>query len=246
MSYTFLIADDERPARNYLKNLITDVTPQVTILEASSADDARTILSKSHIDILFLDVKLPGEDGMQLLSSLKQRSFELIVTAACSEYAIHAIKEDAVDYLLKPLKITEFNAALDKALHRLRFPRISEVQKKREKALRQTLTIHTHSGTKFAPIKHIIYIQADNTYTNLHMANGEKITTTRPIIKLEDTLDKMLFFRIHKSYIINISHFTALASGNGGAVHMDNGVRLPVSRYRLKAFTEFISENAAM
>ncbi|GAA4468551.1 LytTR family DNA-binding domain-containing protein [Nemorincola caseinilytica] len=248
MPYTFLVVDDERLNRSYIRNLITDLEPNAVIHEARSAAAARDLLASENIDILFLDIKMPGEDGMQFLSTLEERVFELVITTAYSEYAIKAIKEGAIDYLLKPVKITEFKEALYKAIKR-REQAISLTSNRQvnelETALNHTITIHTHKGTKFAMVKHIVYIQADNTYTTIFMSNGEKIITTRPIIKFEETLDNRLFFRIHKSYIINCYHFKEHISKNGDIAAMDNGARLAISRYRLKAFLEFI-QNATL
>lgn len=246
MPYTFLVVDDERLNRSYIRNLITDHEPDALIHEARSAAAARELMAAENIDVLFLDIKMPEEDGMQFLATLKERDFELIITTAYSEYAIKAIKEGAIDYLLKPVKITEFKEALYKAIKR-RDKVLSETTEKQvnelDTALNHTITIHTHKGTKFAMVKHIVYIQADNTYTTIFMSNGEKIITTRPIIKFEETLDNRLFFRIHKSYIINCYHFKEHISKNGDIAAMDNGARLTISRYRLKAFLEFIQNN---
>jgi two-component system, LytTR family, response regulator len=246
MSYTFLVVDDERLARSYMRNLIIDFEPKSVIHEAKSATAARDILEREQVDILFLDVKMPGENGMQFLGKLTERDFELVVTTAYTEYAINAIKEGAIDYLLKPIKITEFKEALYKAI-RLRERHqdmgTNSTANELTAALNHTITIHTHRGTQFALVKHIIYIEAQNTYTTIYMAGGEKIITTRPIIKFEELLNKKLFFRIHKSYIINTYHFREILSQNGDNAAMDNGTKLPISRYRLKAFTEFIQNN---
>lgn len=246
MPYNFLVVDDERLSRSYIRNLLLDFEPESAIYEARSAVEARQTLDSVKIDVLFLDISMPEVSGMQLLADLPNRNFELIFVTAYSEYAIQAIKEGARDYLLKPIKIPEFKEALYKVLEHIKSERgrspvtgMTEI----EEALNQTLSIHTQRGTKFALIKHTVYIQADNTYTTIFLSGGEKIITTRPIIKFEEMLDTRLFYRIHKSYIINTYHFKEHISHNGDIALMDNGARLPVSRYRLKAFLEFLKNN---
>lgn len=244
MSYTFLVVDDERLSRSFMRNLITDFEPGAVVHEARSAAVAREILGTNSIDVMFLDIKMPEEDGMQFLGAIPERNFELIFTTAWSEYAIKAIKQGALDYLLKPIKITEFKDTLQKAIKKIKERSLTAgINQELESALNHIITIHTHRGTKFAHVKNIIYIQADNTYTTLFMTGGEKIITTKPIIRFEETLNKKLFFRIHKSYIINAYHFKEHIFNNGDVAIMNDGCKLPISRYRQKAFLEFIQSN---
>lgn len=244
MPYTFLIVDDEQLSRSYVRNLILDCEHDATIYDARSVSDALPILSTKKIDVLFLDIKMPDSDGFDLLSAITERNFELIFITAYSNYAIKAIREGALDYLLKPIRITEFKAALYKAIGTIKAKESTTKITPTEKLLNHTLTFNTHAGTKFALVKHIIYIQADNTYSIIVLAGGERIVTTWPIKKLEASLSTKLFFRIHKSFIINIYHFKEHNSAHGDIAVMDNGKKLAISRYRLKAFIDFVANNS--
>jgi two-component system LytT family response regulator len=246
MGYQFLIVDDEKLNRSFIKNLILDFEPQSTVFDAKSVAAAKQILENNEIDILFLDIKMPEADGFDLLKLFPVRNFELIFVTAYSEYAINAIREGAQDYILKPIKIPEFQKALYRVIDKLKRKALLHSAPEAtptEKLLNSTITIKTQKGTNFVQLKHIIYVQADNTYTTLHLSGGEKVITTKPIIKYEEMLDPKLFFRIHKSYIINLSHFKEHISMNGDWALMDNGIKLTISRYRLKHFLDFLKEN---
>ena len=242
MSFSFLIVDDERLSRNYIRDLVLEFEPTANILEAKSAKIARPILESGSVDILFLDVRMSEMNGFELLNSISHRNFELVFITAFSEYAIKAIREGACDYLLKPIKKIDFKETLDRAI------------KKRKVALEKNgvnefsagnylshkLTLNHQQGLKLVTLKDIIYLKADNTYTIIFLSNGEKITTSKPIYKFEQMLHAPWFFRIHKSYIINTAHFKEYISKDGGIALMHNGDKLFISRYRLNEFLELI------
>ncbi len=246
MNLSVLIVDDERLSRNYISDLIQEFEPGFTIYEANNAKTARPILEEREIDMLFLDIRMSGTDGFGLLDSLSRKSFELIFITAYSEYAIKAIKAGAADYILKPIRKTEFCETLKKVAAKRK-----QAISCREQSIREVVTndsylnnkmvINDHQGMRFVTLKDIIYLKADNTYTALLLTNNEKITTSKPINRYEEKLDSRWFFRIHKSHIINMHHFRQYISRDGGMALMDNGEKLCISRYRLSQFLHLIS-----
>ena len=236
----FLIVDDERLSRNYIKDLLEEFMPDATVLETRSAEGAQAILSEGAVDVLLLDIKMPGMDGFELLQSLNEKNFELIFITAHSHYAIQAIRQDACDYLLKPVKKTDFRDMLFRVIERREKAkeRIHNKSSATDNYLEQKLTINHQQGTNFIRLKDILYLKANNTYTTLYLVTGQKITTSKPINRFEASLSSDWFFRIHKSFIINTSHFKEYLSANGNFAVMNNGDRLYISRYRLAAFLE--------
>jgi two-component system LytT family response regulator len=239
-NYIFLVVDDEHLSRSYIKDLLNEFVPGATILEARSAGAARSILEEGCVDVLLLDIRMPGMDGFALLETLPDRDFELVFVTAHSHYAIDAIKQDASDYLLKPIKKTLFRDMLFRVLERRRKSKQSHNGNNDEtmQYLHGKLVINHQQGMNFIRFPEILYFKANNTYTTIYLTTGQKITTSRPISKYESSLNPEWFFRIHKSYIINIAHITEYISTNGNIAAMDNGDKLYISRYRLPAFLE--------
>ncbi len=246
MEYSFLIVDDEMLSRSYIRDLLNEFIPGSLIWEASSAKIAKSIIEEEQIDILFLDIKMPGTDGFELLDSLSGKDFELIFITAFSEYAIKAIKKDACDYLLKPIKKGDFKISIQKAVERR-----SKTLENRKAVNTQTinhylenkLSINHQNGMKWVTLKDIIYLKADNTYTTIFLAGGEKITTSKPINRFETRFDQNWFFRVHKSYIISLLHLKEYLSKDSSVALMDNGDKIYISRYRLNHFLEILKNS---
>lgn len=243
MTYSILIVDDERLSRDYVRDLVTEIQPDATVFEAESADEAIPILENESIDILFSDIEMPGTNGLDLLKSVTNRDFELIYVTAYSQYAIQAIKEGASDYVLKPIKKTEFRSTFEKALERRsRILETNSINGSRPEYLSNRLIISHQQGIKFITLRDIVYLEASNTYTTIVLQSGEKIITSKPINRFERKLSSHWFFRIHKSHIINIYHFKEYLSKDGDVAVMDNGDKLFISRYRLVAFLKLAED----
>ncbi len=246
MQLKFLVVDDEKLSRSYVTSLLRELAPRSVIVEAASGKAALPHLEELKPDVLFLDIQMPEMDGFEFLSNARQRDFELVFVTAYSQYAINAIKEGAIDYVLKPIKKSEFKETLARVIAKVEEKRVTTTTEDWavDPYLRNKLKLSHHQGIKFAMLQNIIYFRADNSYTTLYMSNGEKITTTKPIHQFERALDPKWFFRIHKSYLINFYHFKEYISRQGSTVLMSNGDKLMLSRYRLKDFLSVIRNSA--
>lgn len=112
-----LIVDDELPAQKVLAGLLTEYCPSVTISGiARSAEEARQFLRSQSIDLLFLDVNMPNENGFDLLNSIEQEGVTVVFVTGNQEYALRALKASAADFLLKPVDIDELKLAVKKYL----------------------------------------------------------------------------------------------------------------------------------
>lgn len=118
MALTALVVDDEKLSRHYIRAMIAEARPDVDIVEADTAERALSALASGPVDVLFLDIMMPGADGFDLLDRLEHRDFELVFITAYNQFAIQAIKQGAVDYLLKPIKKSDFVAMLNDVLAR--------------------------------------------------------------------------------------------------------------------------------
>lgn len=243
MPLHILIVDDERLSRSYLHDLVREFEPDATVSLAASGEEALEIIEAGDIDLLFLDIRMPGMDGFTLLTRMPHRNFELVFITAHSEHAIQAIKEGAIDYLLKPVRKSDFKEMLARVTQRRKATLELQQQAARtEDPLAQKLSLNHQQGMHVIALRDISYLKADNSYTTLFLRDGRKITTSRAMLRFEESLPQPWFFRIHKSYIINVAELKAFSSKDGDVAVMNNGDRLYISRYRLPQFLNIIRE----
>lgn len=248
MPYRFLIVDDEQLSRQFIRKLIHEYIPDAEILEAKNARLAKPLLKEGNIDFLFLDIQMPEISGLELLDDFALPDFELIFITAHSQYAIEAIKKGASDYLLKPVNKKEFKAMLDKVI---------EIRERKRRLITDKDTIHAAmqhyrsgkimvsymGGIKFIPLSEIIYLRAKNSYTEIYQVSHIKTIVSRPISSFDQALNDYWFFRIHKSYIVNVNHVTEYLYAEGRIILQPGNIKLPLSRHRQKEFIEKINRH---
>jgi two-component system LytT family response regulator len=246
-----LIIDDEEFARENLKMIIDDFCPEIQVAGlAGSAKEARKMVEELNPELVFLDIMMPGEDGFSFLQSLEGRSFQVIFTTAFREYALKAIKESAIDYLEKPIDIDELKKAVEKAvkLHaekkntRLSDDRITKILQ--EIALTNNVektVIPTRDGLAVVKNTDIVHLEASENYTTLFCVGGKKYVSSKSIKAFEDKLDPNMFFRVHKSHIINIAHhLKEFNRTDGNIAVLSDGSQIPVARRKLQEFLDKI------
>lgn len=243
-----LIVDDEKFCRDNLKILLSDYCPEVAEIElASSATEARERLGSYEPDILFLDIMMPRENGFELLESISSKPKSIVFTTAHNEYALEAIKAEALDYLEKPINIDDLQGAVSKASKRL-----SEMSNP-EDIVRQVLkgisrksddekiAIPMREGFELIAVKDIVHLEASESYTLIYLSNGKRIVSSKNIKVYEEKLDQSIFFRTHKSHIINVKHHLLRFSRiDGNSAVMSNDKYVPISRRKLQSFLEEI------
>ncbi|MGV3598703.1 MAG: LytR/AlgR family response regulator transcription factor [Bacteroidota bacterium] len=236
-----LIVDDEPKSRDVLSLLLSDYFPEITIAgEAGSVTEAIDLLNKQHINLLFLDVEIPGGTGFTILEKVKYYNFKVIFTTSFSQYAIKAIRFAALDYLLKPIGIEEFKEAVNKAIFYTRNDGFSQLQAMYEnlriKKL-QKLALPTLDGFEITEVDDIEYFEASNNYTNVFFIDGRKMLLSRTLKDFETLLTNEGFVRIHQSYLINMRHITRYSKGYG-TVTTKNGHELAVAVRKKDIFIE--------
>lgn len=247
MAINAIIIDDEQNARFNLKILLEDFCPNVNVLaEAESANQARELIALHKPDLLFLDINMPNEDGFDLLESIEERDFSVIFITAHNQFALKAIKAGAIDYIEKPIDVDDLQKAVSKVAGSSE--KVGNVDMNSIRALldnyqneskSDTLAIPTLTGYEIIKITDIIRLEADESYTKIFLENGKKCTSSMTIARYEKVLNKNVFFRVHKSHIINTrDHLKEFNRHEGNVAIMDNGVAIPVSRRKL---TEFIN-----
>ena len=245
MTINTIIIDDEENARSNLKLILDDFCPTINVVaEASSAEEARALIAEHNPDLLFLDINMPNEDGFELLDSIENKNFSVIFITAHNQFALKALKAGAIDYIEKPIDIEDLQQAVSKVkindnnasgidYNMLR--NILNEQKNNGKS--DIIAVPTLSGYEIIKIEDIIHLEADESYTKIFLTNGKKTTSSMTIAKYEKVLNEDIFYRVHKSHIINTRHHLKEFNRHEGNVAiMDNGEAIPVARRKLSGF----------
>ncbi|GGI28487.1 LytR/AlgR family response regulator transcription factor [Pedobacter mendelii] len=245
-----IIVDDEEFARSSLFFLIQQNCPAIEITGiARSVAEAKDILAHHPINLIFLDIAMPGGNGFELIPDAQQHNAAVIFTTAFDQYALKAIKANALDYLLKPIDIDELETAVDKVLEYTRLHQTIDKKDERITNLASSLMNRTEirkltlpygQGFKMIDVDDIIYIEADSNYSVFHLSNHDKITVSKVLREFEELLPSDQFVRIHKSSIINLNHLKEYNSKNGLQAFLKNGESISVSRRRASDFFEKI------
>ena len=203
MSYRVLIADDEVLARDRLRSLLAEMPEVKLVGEAEHGAQALEMTDELAPDIVLLDVRMPGLDGLEAARRIQEfpEPPAVIFTTAFDEYAINAFETQAVGYLLKPIRAEKLRAAILQA-GRLTRPQMAQAAVAARFAERRThIAVKTRDSTRLVPVEDVIYFQADQKYTTVKHAAGEELIE-ESLRSLEDDLGNQ-FVRIHRNTLVN-------------------------------------------
>lgn len=236
-----IIVDDENNASALLEKMLQRYFPNKFYVcnLAESVDDAIIAIEQYQPDLVFLDIQMPNKSGFELFKELKSIDFEVIFTTAHSEFAIEAIKKSALDYLLKPINYIDLLGAVTRFENKAK----QESQQKQFNVLLENIdtgdvahkkmAISTDTGIEFVKYNAIIYLEAQNNYTRINLVDGTSILASKTLKTFEELLPVELFFRIHKSYLINMNFVKRFFKIDDFLVELTTGEKLPLS-YRKK------------
>jgi len=228
------IVDDEERARLLNQNLISTYCSQIEIVGVfSSVEEAFEGILLCKPDVVFLDIDIPPHTGFDLLRRLKPVFFEVIFVTAFNHYAIDAIRFSALDYLTKPINIDELQNAVDRVRTRILEKGIRDYNTQPLDQIKEItkLVIHSQKGTDVIEIRDIIYFQAQNTYTEFYTLKA-KILSTKPMSEYEEMFQDKNFFRIHRSYMVNLDYIKAIDKSDGSQIILKDNTVLPLAHRR--------------
>ncbi len=240
-----LIIEDEAPARELLKHMLSDYNGIEIIAECADGFCGLKEIKEKKPDLVFLDIQMPKLTGFEMLEVLDERP-QVIFTTAYDQFAIRAFEMNAIDYLLKPFSRERLDDAMQKALTRI------EKDDRQEKAFDRLLTtrnedegpltrivIRKGSGIKIIPLDSVSYIGAEDDYVMIYYNEG-KALKQQTMKYYEEKLPSSTFLRVHRSFIINmdkISRLEPYSKDNYVAV-LKSGEKIPVSRSGYKTLRE--------
>ncbi|WP_034061495.1 LytR/AlgR family response regulator transcription factor [Lacinutrix jangbogonensis] len=244
----FIVEDEERSS-NLLLFYLQKHCPQIEIIgNAFTYDDAVLQLNSLKPELIFMDIILDKGTGFDVLEMVELTNTKIIFITALSEYAIKAFKYNAIDYILKPYDPKEIVLAVQKA--------VIELERESFTNSRQIETVNSSMNTTeknfdfiavpsmneidFVKLIDIVYLKSDGRYTVFHLSNDTEIVSSKNIGMYEDILDSNLFFRIHNSYIINLSKVKKINKSGGNYCEMSNGKSLPIAKRRQEVLYKII------
>ena len=241
---TAIIVDDERHAREGLRDMISTAQIDVNVVGlASEHSEARALIHDKHPDLVFLNINPEDQSRFSLLSEQLPRPFHVVFTSAHKEYAVEAFRFNAVDYLLKPYRLPALEEALTKvviqsnSVRKIPLEQLFNISNK-ENHLENKLAVPTIHGYNFINHSDLLYCQADRNYTQLHLIDGGKIISSINLGEVHKMIHCSGFFRIHNSYIINLRYVNEFRKGSPAVIVLVNDVELPVASRRKSLFLQ--------
>ncbi len=233
MSTRILIADDEAPARARLCRMLEELDGCSVVGEAGNGQDTLRACEQQHPDILLLDIRMPGMDGIETARHLARldNGPAVIFTTAYDNYAIEAFDAEAVAYLLKPVRRERLLRALQRAV-RLTRPQADAVAAHQPGTpIRTTVCARKANGLQFIPVEDIRYLRAEQKYVTANHLHGEDLLD-EPLKDLEAEFSE-LFIRIHRSVLVAVAYLERMEKNPAGQyeIHLRGcSDPLPVSR----------------
>ncbi len=245
-----ILVDDEPDGIRTLKKMLETHCPNVNVVAScSNATAAKQELESNRPDVVFLDIQMPGKSGLDLLTEVPEKDFEVIFVTAHNEYMLQALQYSAADYLLKPVDEDRLIEAVDRAEKRLQTGKKEEWTETLMHNLSKTgnpsemrLCLPTLKGFIVVKLDDIIYCEAERSYTIFHLENKKTVTVSKSLIEYDNLLLDTQFIRIHKSFLINLHHVKEYQRGEGGMVIMTDNAEIEVSRRKKEFFLNKMKE----
>lgn len=245
-----MIIDDEDTGITTLRFLIEKHIPEIRVVaECNRARDGVSIIEDYMPEIVFLDISMPELDGFQVLEKLEWKDFSLIFTTAHREHALKALRQNAFDYLLKPIYHKELRSTID---------RISAKQESRQATIRDydfgaledicrsrlaRIGIPSKDGVEYVEPADLIFLHSQANYTSIRLKNGTDLLTTRRLGEFETLLcsAQANFLRVHNSYIINL-HKVSRYIRETELIVMTDQEKIPLSKSRRDDFFKWLEK----
>ncbi len=236
MEIACVIIDDEPNNISNLQAILGKNCSGVNVAgTAINAIDGVALIQQLKPSLIFLDIQMPGKSGFDVLREFPNPDFEVIFITAYDQYGIQAIKFSALDYLLKPINITELKEAIEKARQRLSAKNkalnlenlLAYIQQGQKEVPK--IALPTLYETRYIKVDEVIRCEASNNYTTFYTA-GEQILVCKTLKEFVELLQPHQFVRTHQSHLVNINFVKSLLREDGGTLLMKDNTKVPISR----------------
>jgi DNA-binding LytR/AlgR family response regulator len=225
-----IIVDDEEGAHRVLEHFVGQLKFLEMTASFYTAIDAMDFLYKNRADIVFLDINMPGLNGLEMLEAMSSRPF-VILTTAYKEYALDSYRYDVVDYLVKPFDFKRFLSAVDKVINRMG---IKQENAETQKA--DYLVLKVDGDILKLRFDSIIYTQSYGNYVKF-FTHERMVMSQITTAEVENKLDQRYFVRVHKSYIVAVKEVSKVS---GGQLVLFDGTTLPIGNLYRKTLLDLL------
>ncbi|MCH2232122.1 MAG: LytTR family DNA-binding domain-containing protein [Crocinitomicaceae bacterium] len=231
MKIKTLIIEDEEDGRIALEKTCALYAPKINIIGGEkSLQEAANFITKNKVDLVFLDIHLGGDNGMDFFKIFPDPDFQVVFTTAYSEYAVEAFRTKAIDYLLKPIDIDDLQRAVKNVENAM--------DENKADAQNDKILVHTNRGYDIINASKLIRCEANGSYTTLYFDNSSKTVLAKNLKALEEILNKNCFIRIHRSHIINVNYLSRI---DGNNAILENETSVPISSKKVDELIRFLS-----
>jgi two-component system LytT family response regulator len=244
-----ILVDDEPDGIRTLKKMLETYCPGVEVAATcSNAITAKQELENIRPDVVFLDIQMPGKSGLDLLTEIPEKDFEVIFVTAHNEYMLQALQYSAADYLLKPVDEDRLIEAVQRVEKKMQGGRKEWTEtlmhnlSKTGNPSEMRLCLPTLKGFIVVKLDDIIYCEAERSYTIFHLEGKKTVTVSKSLIEYDNLLLDTQFIRVHKSFLINLHHVKEYQRGEGGMVIMTDNAEIEVSRRKKEFFMNRMKE----
>ncbi|NNE28945.1 MAG: response regulator transcription factor [Saprospiraceae bacterium] len=230
-----VLIDDEPLCTAGLKIDLEEVCPEIEILAAfNSPIEALSKIESLNPDLVFLDIEMPEMSGFEFLNSISKVNFKVIFVTAYDEFAVQAFRQQAVDYIMKPIQRNELKEAVNRVLSTIEennnYLKIEALLNSMQFSTKsKKLSVPNADGFDLIPINDIIYCQSHGNYTKIFFG-AESRLISRVLKGIEASLQGHNFHRVHASYLVNLDKVKSIHRNDGGYLIMENDQRINMSR----------------
>jgi two-component system, LytTR family, response regulator len=243
-----VIIDDEAHVRETLTRLLVMHCPQVKVVgEAFSVASGLKIIKDLNPQLVLLDIKMDDGSGFDLLRQIEVIDFKVIFITAYEKYAVQAFKFAAIDFLLKPVNPEELADAVMRAENLVQEHFNSQLQAMQENLrtdIRQKkkIVLKTLDNIFLVDMQDITHCESDGCYTTVHFSHDDKIIISKNLGEFEEMLGESGFYRVHKSYLINLVHIKRFEKQEGGYIILTGGDKVPVASRKREELLELFEK----
>jgi len=229
-----LIVDDEKLARERLRELLIEIGGHAVIGEAMNGNEAVEKASELNPDVVLMDIRMPGMDGLEAAMHIMgmESPPKVIFTTAYDQHALHAFEVNAVDYLLKPIRKDRLAGALDKA-KKLTLQQLKDINEAQETPNARThISVHLRGNIRLVPVKDVLYFMADSKYVTVKTPTEEHLIEDS-LVNLEKEFGEQTFLRIHRNALVATEYIKGIeksSAGNWQVALKGSDKKLDVSR----------------
>lgn len=240
-----VIIDDEQNARTIIRSIVETIPEKFEIIgEANNVSNGIDVIRENSPDLVLLDIDMPDGTAFDLLNKIGKIEFKIIFITAHANYAIQAFRFSAVDFILKPIVSTELFRALDKVeksigIEELNVKMSSLLANLNPQNKNKKLVLKSMDSILSVEISEIFYCESEGgSYTRFYLNNNQMFLVSRPLREYDELLSSYNFFRVHKSYLVNLNKIKRYVKQDGGSVVLSNEIEIPVSHRKREEFLE--------